>query len=109
LVFLLDAISLSLSFLAHFSHAYVDGCSIYFTILSRTGEPERDRERYKDLWNKAMEEALQVGATISHHHGIGLLKAKFLPQELATGMEWYRSLKHELDPKNLMNPGKMGL
>ncbi len=95
--------------LAHFSHAYVDGCSIYFTILSRTGEPERDRERYKDLWNKAMEEALQVGATISHHHGIGLLKAKFLPQELATGMEWYRHLKHELDPKNLMNPGKMGL
>ncbi|QQR81369.1 MAG: FAD-binding oxidoreductase [Deltaproteobacteria bacterium] len=95
--------------LAHFSHAYVDGCSIYFTILSRTGKPDKDRDRYKELWQKAMEEALQVGATISHHHGIGLLKAKFLPQELASGMEWYRNLKHTLDPKNIMNPGKMGL
>ena len=95
--------------LAHFSHAYVDGCSIYFTILSRTGNCQEDRERYQSLWTKAMEASLKVGGTISHHHGIGLLKAKFLPQELGTGMEWYRQMKNTLDPHHVMNPGKMGL
>lgn len=95
--------------LAHFSHAYPEGCSIYFTVVGRTGSPEKDRAAYYDLWNEAMEACLAVGATISHHHGIGLLKAKFLPRELGGAMDFYRRIKKRLDPRNIMNPGKMGL
>lgn len=95
--------------LAHFSHAYPEGCSIYFTMLGRTGHPDKDRELYRALWQKAMDACLRVGGTISHHHGIGLLKAKFLPKELGTGMSFFRKMKTELDPNNIMNPGKMGL
>jgi FAD/FMN-containing dehydrogenase len=46
--------------------------------------------------------------SISAEHGIGLLKKPYLsfsrtPQELAM----LRAIKHALDPKNLLNPGKI--
>lgn len=95
--------------LAHFSHAYPEGCSIYFTVIGMTGSPQRDRELYYQLWDEAMEACLSIGATISHHHGIGLLKARYLPRELGGAMDFYRRIKRKLDPRNIMNPGKMGL
>ncbi|MBI3541523.1 MAG: FAD-binding oxidoreductase [Deltaproteobacteria bacterium] len=95
--------------LAHFSHAYPEGCSIYFTIIGRTGSTEGDLQRYREVWDEAMETCLAAGGTISHHHGIGLLKAKFLPRELGGAMDLYREMKQTLDPQNIMNPGKMGL
>ena len=95
--------------LAHFSHAYPEGCSIYFTILGRTGSAEKDCSTYRQLWREAMEHCLEAGGTISHHHGIGLLKAEFLPRELGNAMKWFREIKHRLDPHGIMNPGKMGL
>ncbi len=95
--------------LAHFSHAYAEGCSIYFTFVGRTGSPDRDREIYAEIWDRAMEACLKAGGTISHHHGIGVLKAKYMPRELGPAMSLYRQLKKSFDPNNIMNPGKMGL
>jgi len=95
--------------LAHFSHAYPEGCSIYFTVIGRCRSPEEDTRRYAKLWHDAMETCLKMGATISHHHGIGLLKAKYLPRELGPAMDFFREIKKKLDPQNIMNPGKMGL
>lgn len=95
--------------LAHFSHAYQEGCSIYFTVVGKCRDPERDLKNYASIWNDAMETCLQLGATISHHHGIGLLKGKYLPRELGPAMGLFRELKQKLDPMGIMNPGKMGL
>ncbi|HZS41834.1 MAG TPA: FAD-binding oxidoreductase, partial [Polyangia bacterium] len=56
--------------MAHFSHAYADGCSIYFTFAAR-GSSRADAERkYDDIWRAGLAAATQVGATISHHHGV---------------------------------------
>jgi alkyldihydroxyacetonephosphate synthase len=95
--------------LAHFSHAWPEGCSIYFTVVGRTGSREGDLKSYRDLWGEAMEGCLKAGGTISHHHGIGLLKAEWLPRELGGSMNFFREIKKRLDPKGIMNPGKMGL
>lgn len=95
--------------LAHFSHAYEEGCSIYFTVVGKCRDPERDLKTYAALWHDAMETCLQLGATISHHHGIGLLKGKYLPRELGGAMPLFREIKKKLDPLGIMNPGKMGL
>jgi alkyldihydroxyacetonephosphate synthase len=95
--------------LAHFSHAYAEGCSIYFTVAGKCRDPERDLKTYAEIWNDAMETCLTLGATISHHHGIGLLKAKYLPRELGGAMPLFREMKKKLDPWGIMNPGKMGL
>lgn len=95
--------------LAHFSHAYPEGCSIYFTVIGHTGSKEKDCRIWRQLWRGAMERCLKLGGTISHHHGIGVLKAEWLPRELGGAMPFFKEIKKKLDPAGIMNPGKMGL
>jgi glycolate oxidase len=61
---------------------------------------------------KAIEEifdaALRLGGTLSGEHGIGLAKKRFLKKEFgAEGVAAMRAVKKALDPKNILNPGKI--
>lgn len=94
--------------MAHFSHAYHEGCSIYFTFSSHAADTERSLVRYDRIWKRALDAVLAVGAASSHHHGIGLLKAKHLRQELGPGGALLDAVKAGLDPDRLSNPGKLG-
>ncbi len=95
--------------MAHFSHAYVHGCSIYFTTVGR-GKNEEDALRvYRTIWDAAMAECLKHGATVTHHHGVGLHKAPYFQKEIAAFSPLYQAIKDYLDPNNILNPGKMGL
>jgi len=94
---------------AHQSHAYTDGACLYFTFA---GLPERgDRESfYVGAWDAAQRAALDAGASLSHHHGVGLNRARFMRDALgARGMVLLQSLKDALDPVGVLNPGKLGL
>jgi alkyldihydroxyacetonephosphate synthase len=104
-----EAVSPLAFIMAHFSHAYVDGCSIYFTFAARGSSPADAVKKYDDIWRAGLAAVTKVGATISHHHGVGLSKAPYMPEEHGAGMEIYRALKDVLDPHGVMNPGKMGL
>lgn len=95
--------------LAHFSHAYDEGCSIYFTMAARCASPELARERYRLAWESGLKTAVELGAAPSHHHGIGLLKADALKSALGALHPALQCLKDALDPKGIMNPGKLGL
>ncbi|HRC56984.1 MAG: FAD-binding oxidoreductase [Myxococcales bacterium] len=95
--------------MAHLSHAYADGCSIYFTFAASV-EGARNAERvYDAIWKDGMEAATRVGGTISHHHGVGLLKAPYMAAEHREAMAIFRGAKAALDPDGILNPGKMGL
>lgn len=94
--------------MAHFSHAYHEGCSIYFTFSSNGGSHDESMARYERTWQRALDAALLCGSTASHHHGIGLLKAPHLRRELGAGGVLLDALKQSLDPENLSNPGKLG-
>jgi alkyldihydroxyacetonephosphate synthase len=49
---------------------------------------------------------LALGAGIAHHHGIGRVRREYLGGELGeTGVALLRTLKHALDPDDLLNPG----
>jgi alkyldihydroxyacetonephosphate synthase len=88
--------------LAHLSHAYPDGCSIYFTLVAtRAGAP---LERYDALIDAALGAALSEGATLSHHHGVGTSKAHWLDAELGGGLDTLRRLRRAWDPELLLNP-----
>ena len=94
--------------LCHFSHAYPEGCSLYFTFVASA--PAQDEERrYDDLWRVALQAAVSAGATVSHHHGIGLLKSRELRAELGEGRRMLVALKQAFDPDGIMNPGKLTL
>lgn len=93
--------------MAHFSHAYTDGCSIYFTFAAADTSPEELEERYNRLWRAGLRATADTGATISHHHGVGMAKSRFMTQEYGDGIHLYAALKQVLDPKGIMNPGKL--
>jgi D-lactate dehydrogenase (cytochrome) len=55
-----------------------------------------------------VERALKMDGTCSGEHGIGLHKMGFLVTEAGAGaVAMMRSVKQALDPKNIMNPGKI--
>jgi len=96
---------------AHSSHAYETGGCLYFTFA---GMPEADPAAidtfYDSCWEAAMAAVREGGGTISHHHGIGLVRARFLAGELGeTAMEVLTSMKSALDPNGILNPDKLGL
>ncbi len=96
--------------MAHFSHAYEDGCAVYFTFSSAvSGGDDKLLERYDDVWNTALKAVHESGATISHHHGVGWNKSAFMISEHGSLMSVYRALKEQFDPQGIMNPGKMGI
>jgi alkyldihydroxyacetonephosphate synthase len=92
----------------HLSHSYLDGACVYFTFAA-TPPAEEFEKTYVALWDAAQRAALQAGANLSHHHGVGLNRNRFMTEALGTGMKVLQSLKTTLDPNNILNPGKMGL
>ncbi len=93
--------------LAHLSHAYPGGCSIYFTFSARASSDARALALYDELWPAALQAAIGAGATLSHHHGVGRNKAPFMRAELGHGLELMRAVKRAWDPDSLLNPGAL--
>ena len=52
---------------------------------------------------------LAAGGALSHHHGVGLNRARFVRDALGAGFDVLRAVKHALDPNGILNPGKLGL
>ena len=93
--------------MAHMSHAYHEGCSIYFTLVGYHADPERAAELYRNAWDAAMNAALSVGATLTHHHGVGVLKRDFMDREHGDGRALYDAARAAIDPARVLNPGKL--
>lgn len=91
----------------HLSHSYLDGACVYFTFAA-TPPPEEFESTYVALWDAAQRAALRAGANLSHHHGVGLNRNRFMTEALGTGLKVLQSLKTTLDPNNILNPGKLG-
>ncbi|MGG5808940.1 FAD-binding oxidoreductase [Falsiroseomonas sp. CW058] len=65
-------------------------------------------ERAWDMDRRIVERGLALGGTCSGEHGIGLGKREFLEREHgAEALAVMRGLKQTLDPKGILNPGKM--
>jgi glycolate oxidase len=72
-------------------------------------------KRDKTEWHKVeaaideiFDEALALGGTLSGEHGIGLAKAKYMKNECGiASINYSRKMKSVLDPKGILNPGKL--
>ncbi|MHB1846933.1 MAG: FAD-binding oxidoreductase [Deltaproteobacteria bacterium] len=94
--------------MAHFSHAYPDGCSVYLTFAGGGESADEAAERHRRAWADALEAALALGVSVSHHHGVGLAKADAYRRQLGDGgLTLFAAVKRTLDPKGLLNPGKI--
>jgi len=60
------------------------------------------------LSEQMVQRAVRLGGTCSGEHGIGLHKIGYLVDEAGPGaVEMMKTIKRALDPKNIMNPGKI--
>ncbi len=65
---------------AHQSHAYPEGACLYFTFA---GVPEDDPDQfYLAAWDAITRTTLAAGGALSHHHGVGLNRARYLEESL---------------------------
>jgi glycolate oxidase len=72
--------------------------------LEKPGETERVHRAADDIFAAA----LSVGGTISGEHGIGITKRPYIADALGeTGIRTLKAVKAALDPKGIMNPGKI--
>ena len=69
---------------------------------------EDEMRRVHEAFDEIFEEAIRLGGTITGEHGIGLAKKEFLPKFAGKAqMRVMRELRTILDPKGILNPGKM--
>jgi len=72
--------------------------------LSKPGEEERVHRAVDDIFAAA----LSVGGTLSGEHGIGITKRPYIRDALGEiGIRTLKAVKAALDPKGLLNPGKI--
>lgn len=83
----------------------------YVIFYAKTGGDDFEGEKhYIECVRRAVTASLENGGNISHHHGIGKLKAEYLEKEHGeTGVEVMRKIKNALDPNGILNKGVLGL
>jgi D-lactate dehydrogenase (cytochrome) len=105
---LLDSVAeTDASGIPYFLVGHVGDGNFHFGYLIDPEVPQ-EREIAEALNHKLVSRALSLGGTCTGEHGIGLHKMDFLVTEAGEGaVNMMRTLKHALDPHNIMNPGKI--
>lgn len=93
--------------MAHLSHVYPEGGSFYFTFVAPLSGLKKSEELYDRIWNEALKACQENEAVISHHHGVGRLKAKFMDEEWGDGLRLLKAFKDAYDPSRILNPGAL--
>jgi alkyldihydroxyacetonephosphate synthase len=99
-----DALADRAFVMAHFSHAYLDGCALYFTFAGMNTQDEL--AHYKETWRRALEAVTSHGGAVSHHHGVGISKHAFLSGHHGPLWERFTDLKARFDPHGVFNRRK---
>jgi D-lactate dehydrogenase (cytochrome) len=93
--------------MAHYIVGHVGDGNFHIAYLVDPKVPA-ERELAEQLNQELVQRAIDLQGTCSGEHGIGLHKMGFLVNEAGAGaIDMMRTLKRALDPKNIMNPGKI--
>ncbi len=105
---LLDSVTeAQASGLSYFLVGHVGDGNFHMAYLIDPEQPQ-ERETAERLNQQLVHRALRLGGTCTGEHGVGLHKMDFLLTETGAGaVNMMRSIKKALDPKNIMNPGKI--
>ena len=99
----------------HVSHSYPAGTSLYFSFafacrLDAAGrvDPWAELEHFDAVKRAGLDCFAAHGATLSHHHAVGVDHLPWLRSESAVaGGSTVDAVKAALDPRGIMNPGKL--
>ncbi|MFI5658794.1 FAD-binding oxidoreductase [Streptomyces sp. NPDC051684] len=92
---------------AHSSHSYQTGTNLYFVYdYVINCEPREEIGKYHIPLNAIIvEEALKVGGSMVHHHGVGKYRAPWTTREHGSAYPILAKLKETFDPNGIMNKG----
>jgi alkyldihydroxyacetonephosphate synthase len=87
---------------ARVTQLYETGVCVYFYFAFHHQGVANASEVYAELERAAREEILRSGGSLSHHHGVGKLRQRFLPAVFSpTALAWREGLKRSVDPEDL--------
>jgi alkyldihydroxyacetonephosphate synthase len=93
--------------MCHVSHLYPSGASLYFTFLARQ-EEGAELDQWQAAKAAASDAIVAHHGTITHHHAVGRDHTPWMAAEVGElGLELLRAAKARLDPRGIMNPGKL--
>jgi alkyldihydroxyacetonephosphate synthase len=95
--------------MAHFSHVYPEGSSIYFTFAGFGRDVDDTLARYEATWKAGLDAASKAGGNVAHHHGVGRSKAFWTSSDHPGGKALFNVAKKAFDPDRILNPGKVYL
>jgi alkyldihydroxyacetonephosphate synthase len=91
----------------HISHTYKTGACLYFTYSAKQDEA-RGLEQYYSYKRFVTDTFMNSGGTVSHHHAVGYEHRPWMEQEVSRiGLQALTAIKKSLDPKGILNPGKL--
>lgn len=105
---LLDSVAeADASGIPYFLVGHVGDGNFHFGYLIDPAKPE-EYNKAEELNHALVHRALRLGGTCTGEHGVGMHKMDFLLEEAGAGaVDMMRTIKRALDPKNIMNPGKI--
>ncbi|MFT7522386.1 MAG: D-lactate dehydrogenase (cytochrome), partial [Candidatus Paceibacteria bacterium] len=68
---------------------------------------QAEKKTALELSQRMNERALALGGTITGEHGVGIGKLDYMNAEHGLGWQIMGDLKRALDPRGIMNPGKV--
>jgi D-lactate dehydrogenase (cytochrome) len=97
----LDASSVPATILGHV------GDGNFHVVFSIDPNAPAELEEVGEINRRLVRRALAMDGTCTGEHGIGLGKQEWLVEELGEAVDLMRAVKQALDPRGLLNPGKI--
>jgi len=97
-------------YIAHFSHWFPWGVMVYdrFIIDEPPRDPHEALRLHNRIWTVAARTSLANGGMLNEHHGIGLKLGRLMREQYGAAWPTLETIKRALDPRGIMNPGKLG-
>jgi glycolate oxidase len=87
-----------------YGHA-ADG-NLHTKMLLDAEDPEAWKNGEKAV-GEIFDKCIELGGTVTGEHGVGISKAPWMQKERASSLNAMQAIKQALDPKNILNPGKL--
>jgi glycolate oxidase len=72
------------------------------------GRNKKEWEKIRGIAQDFIDLTMKYKGTLTAEHGIGVAKSPYIHHELGLSHEVMKTIKKALDPKNILNPGKLG-
>ena len=95
---------------ARVTQTYDTGAAVYFYFGFIFRDLKDPIKIFSEVEADARDEILANGGSLSHHHGVGKLRLRWMKDAVSEpGVNLLKGLKQTIDPKNLFASGNMGL